>query len=137
MTAKTISELFLNTVNKYGDKELFYYKKGHNWASINGRTIYYTVSELSNAIFDSGLSKGDRVGIIAANSPRWAMCDYGIICSACATVSIYPTLIANQIRYILKDSGLKVLFLEDEEQLDKIKDIWSDCDNLKYIVMRK
>tara|TARA_A100001011_G_scaffold400096_2_gene512315 strand:+ start:612 stop:2399 length:1788 start_codon:yes stop_codon:yes gene_type:complete len=135
MSSKTISELFLNTVKNNGDKDLFFYKKAKNWSSINGRTILYTVSEISNAIIASNLNKGDKVGIISANSPRWAMCDYGIICSGCATVSIYPTLISSQIEYIVNDSQLKILFLENEDQLEKIDEIWSSCKNLEFVVM--
>ena len=123
----TIAELFKNTVNKYPNKELYYYKKGHDWSSINGKTILYTVTDIANAILNQGMSRGDKAGIISANSPKWAMIDYGIICSGSATVSIYPTLIPSQIEYIINDSNLKVLFLENEDQLDKIKNIWSSC----------
>ena len=135
MNYTTIAQMFLNTVSKHGNKEIFYYKKGRDWSSINGKTILYTVNDISNAILGLDLEKGDRVGIISNNSPKWAMADYGIICSACVTVSIYPTLTADQTKYIINDSGLKILFLENEDQLDKINSIWSDCPSLKFIVM--
>ena len=135
MSFNTISELFKNTVNKYPNKELYYYKKGHDWSSLNGKTILYTVREISNGILSKNLQKGDKVGIIAKNSPKWAMIDYGIICSGAATVSIYPTLIPSQIEYIVNDSDLKILFLENEEQLNKISEIWGSCKNLEIVVM--
>ena len=112
MEFKTIAELFQNTIKKHPNKELYYYKKGNDWSSLNGKTISYTVKDISMAILSQKLEKGDKVGIIAKNSPKWALSDYGIICSGCATVSIYPTLIATQIEYIIKDSELKILFLE-------------------------
>ena len=135
MNYTTIAEMFLNTVSKHGNKEIFYYKKGHDWSSINGKTILYTVNDISNAILGLDLEKGDRVGIISNNSPKWAMADYGIICSGCVTVSIYPTLTADQTKYIINDSGLKILFLENEDQLDKINSIWEDSPSLEFIVM--
>ena len=46
------------------------------------------------------------------------MCDYAIICSGCTTVTIYPTLIASQIEYILNDSNAKLLFVEDSQEID-------------------
>ena len=131
MNYSTIAEMFLNTVSKHGNKEIFYYKKGHDWSSINGKTILYTVSDISNAILGQKLDKGDRVGIISNNSPKWAMADYGIICSGCVTVSIYPTLTSDQTKYIINDSQLKILFLENEEQLEKIHLIWSECHSLE------
>jgi len=63
------------------------------------------------------------------------MSDYGIICSGAATVSIYPTLIPSQIEYILNDSKSSLIFIEDQEQYEKIKTIWSNCPNLRYIVI--
>ena len=112
---KTIAELFYNTVEKYSNKELYYYKKGHDWSSINGKTILYTVTDIGNALLSFGLNKGDKVGIVSTNSPKWAMTDYGIICSGAATVSVYPTLIASQIEYIINDSETKIIFVEDLE----------------------
>ena len=135
MSFNTISELFKNTVDKHPNKELYYYKKGHDWSSINGKTILYTVTDITNGILDQGLNKGDKAGIISTNSPKWAMIDYGIICSGSATVSIYPTLIPSQIEYIINDSELKLLFLENEDQLTKINEIWSSCKSLEKVVM--
>ena len=135
MNYNTIAEMFLNTVSNHGNKELFYYKKGNDWSSINGKTILYTVTDLSNAILGQSLSKGDRVGIISNNSPKWAMADYGIICSGCVTVSIYPTLTPEQTEYIINDSELKILFLENEDQLEKINEIWAKCPSLSLAVM--
>ena len=135
MNYNTIAEMFLNTVSKHGNKEIFYYKKGNDWSSINGKTILYTVTDLSNAILGQNLLKGDRVGIISNNSPKWAMADYGVICSGCVTVSIYPTLTSGQTEYIIKDSGLKILFLENEDQLEKINSIWDKCPSLSLVVM--
>ena len=135
MEFNTIAELFQNTIKKHPNKELYYYKKGRDWSSINGKTISYTVKDISMSILSQNLIKGDRVGIIAKNSPKWALSDYGIICSGCATVSIYPTLIPSQIEYIINDSELQILFLENEEQLDKINQIWKNCKTLKLVVM--
>ena len=135
MNFKTISDLFKNTVDKYSSKELYYYKKGSDWSSINGKTILYTVTDITNALISKSILKGDKVGILSTNSPKWAMIDYGIICSGSATVSIYPTLIPSQISYIINDSGLKVLFLENDDQLSKIKEIWNECDTLEFVVM--
>ena len=63
------------------------------------------------------------------------MGDYGIICSGAATVSVYPTLIASQIEYILNDSNSKVAMVESEEQLLKINEIWQNCPQLSYVIV--
>ena len=135
MESKTISQMFYNTVSKYADKDLYYHKVDGDWVGIKGSEIKDTVEKIIKALRFSENLSSDNVGIISTNSPYWAMCDYGVICSGCTTVTIYPTLIAHQIEYILKDSNTKVLFAEDLEQLDKILSIWDNCPELNKVVV--
>ncbi len=135
MESKTISQMFYNTVSHHANKDLYYHKIDGDWVGIKGSKIKETVEKIIKGLrFLENLS-ADNVGIISTNSPNWAMCDYGIICSGCTTVTIYPTLIAPQIEYILKDSNTKVLFVEDLEQLDKIVSIWRNCPELRRVVV--
>tara|TARA_B100002052_G_scaffold180371_1_gene164304 strand:- start:1376 stop:3163 length:1788 start_codon:yes stop_codon:yes gene_type:complete len=135
MESKTISQMFYNTVSKHADKDLYYHKVDGDWVGIKGSEIKDTVEKIIKALRFSENLSSDNVGIISTNSPYWAMCDYGVICSGCTTVTIYPTLIAPQIEYILKDSNTKVLFAEDLEQLDKILSIWDNCPELNKVVV--
>ena len=135
MENKTISQMFYNTVSKHADKNLYYHKVDGDWIGISGSDIKKTVEKIIKGLRFSEKLTSDNVGIISTNSPYWAMCDYGIICSGCTTVTIYPTLIAPQIEYILKDSNTKVLFVEDSEQLNKILSIWGNCSDLKRVVV--
>ena len=135
MESKTISQMFYNTVSNHADKDLYYHKVDGDWVGIKGSEIKDTVEKIIKALRFSENLSSENVGIISTNSPYWAMCDYGVICSACTTVTIYPTLIAPQIEYILKDSNTKVLFVEDSEQLDKILSIWKNCPELNRAVV--
>ena len=135
MESKTISQMFYNTVSNHADKDLYYHKVDGDWVGIKGSEIKDTVEKIIKALRFSENLSSDNVGIISTNSPYWAMCDYGVICSGCTTVTIYPTLIAPQIEYILKDSNTKVLFAEDLEQLDKILSIWDNCPELNKVVV--
>jgi len=116
-------------------KALYYYKKDENWVGLTGLDIRNTVTDLSFGLCSLGMESGQNAAILSNNSPQWAMSDYGIICSGAATVSIYPTLIPSQIEYILNDSKSSLIFIEDQEQYEKIKTIWSNCPNLRYIVI--
>lgn len=135
MESKTISQMFYNTVSIHANKNLYYHKIGGDWVGIKGSEIKDTVEKIIKSLRFSENLSSDNVGIISTNSPYWAMCDYGIICSGCTTVTIYPTLIASQIEYILKDSNTKVLFVEDSGQLDKILSIWGNCSELKRVIV--
>ena len=135
MSYTTISQMFHYATNQNLTKALYYYKKGENWVGLTGLDIRNTVTDLSFGLCSLGMKSGQNAAILSNNSPQWAMSDYGIICSGAATVSIYPTLIPSQIEYILNDSKSSLIFIEDQEQYEKIKTIWSNCPNLKHIVI--
>ena len=135
MSYTTISQMFDYSTSQNLTKALYYYKKGENWVGLTGLDIRNTVKSLAFGLRSLQVELGQNVAILSNNSPKWAMSDYGIICSGAATVSIYPTLIPSQIEYILNDSESSLIFIEDQEQYDKIKSIWSNCPSLKNIVI--
>ena len=135
MSYTTISQMFDYATTQNLTKVLYYYKKGENWVGLTGLDIRNTVIDLAFGLRAIGVESGQNVAILSNNSPRWAMSDYGVICSGAATVSIYPTLIPSQIEYILNDSESTLIFLENQEQYEKIKSIWSNCPKLKNIII--
>ena len=135
MSYSTISQMFDYATNQNLTKALYYYKKGENWVGLTGLDIRNTVTDIAFALRSLGMQSGSNAAILSNNSPQWAMSDYGIICSGSASVSIYPTLIPSQIEYILNDSKSSLIFIENQEQYEKIKAIWSNCPSLKTIVL--
>ena len=67
----------------------------------------------------AGLRPGDRVAILGQNRPEWLYCHLGTMAAGGATCGIYPTCSSEQIAYLLGHSEARVLFLEDEEQVEK------------------
>ena len=49
-------------------------------------------------------------------------------------VPIYPTLMPPQVRYILKDSGARVLFVQDEEKFLEVREAVAECKTLDHVV---
>ena len=135
MNYRNIAEMFVGTTQKCSSKKLLVYKKNDNWIGLNGQDVQITVEDISFGLRSLGISEKSNIAILSSNSPKWAMCDYGIICSAMTTVTIYPTLISSQIEFILQNSNSKLVFVENQEQLDKIKSSFNSCSDLKYIVV--
>jgi len=135
MSYNTISKMFDHTTQSNLTKVLYYHKKGQNWNGLTGQDIRITVKDIAFGLRSLGIGSGNNVSILSNNTPRWAMSDYGIICSGAATVSIYPTLIASQIEYILNDSESKIVFVENQEQLSKILSIKNNCSTLEHIIV--
>ena len=134
MSFNTISKMFTNVVNQFPEKELYFYKHNDEWIGLTGNVIKGTVEEISfglKSISDEQFNSA----ILSTNTPRWAMSDYGIICSGGCTVSIYPTLIPSQIEFILNDSQAKVVFVENSDQKDKVLEIKDNCSTLEKIIV--
>tara|TARA_Y100000590_G_scaffold333625_1_gene379556 strand:+ start:621 stop:2432 length:1812 start_codon:yes stop_codon:yes gene_type:complete len=127
--------MFNQVTQQFNDRELYFSKVNDNWSGILGSDIRSTVKSLAFGLQSKEIGKGSNVALLSNNSPRWAMSDYGIICSGAATVSVYPTLIASQVEYILNDSNSKVVILENQEQLAKIHEIWSNCPQLSHVIV--
>ena len=134
MSQNTISRMFLNTVEKFSEKELYFYKYYDEWIGLRGNVIQSTVQEISYGL-KSISEEVCNSAILSTNSPRWAMSDFGIICSGGCTVSIYPTLIPSQIEFILNDSQAKIIFVENNEQLKKVLEIKEFCNSLEKIIV--
>jgi len=135
MTAeiRTLCDVFLFAAAS-GKADLLRSKVGGTWTPISARDFGYTVRALSLGLNSLGIQPGDRVAMLSENRPEWAMADYAILCAGAWTVTIYPTLPAQQIVPLLQDSGAKAIFVSTLEQLGKIMQIKSQCPALEYVV---
>ena len=135
MKYNTISQMFYNTVSNNLDKELYYYKNSSEWVPLTGKDILNTVSSIAIALKYRGINTQDKVSILSTTTYRWALCDYGIITMGGVTTTIYPTLLPEQICHIINDSDSKLIFVENNMQLERVKSIYNDCPKLKYIIV--
>lgn len=86
------------------------------------------------ALRDMGVVAGDRVAIMSETRQEWLAADLGIITARGVTVPIYPTLSAQQARYILQDSGARGIFVADSQQAAKILEVRHMLPDLEFIV---
>jgi len=135
MKYKTIPQMFFSVVNSNLDKKIMNYKSNGNWVGLTGNQIKEKVLSISSSFVSLELNPKDKIAILSSTSYKWALCDYSILCARMTTVTIYPTLIEEQIEFILKNSEAKLIFVENLDQLIKINKIFDKCDFLKYIVV--
>ena len=117
--ASTIPRRFRETVRRRPDMVALRHKDLGLWHDTTWRAYGEAVEAVALALRERGLAAGDRVGIIGDNSPEWVTADLGVQCAGGVTVGIYATNSAEQVAYILDDAGVRFLFVENEEQLDK------------------
>jgi len=135
MEVKTVSDIFFNAVKNNPDKELFLYKEGGSYKGIKAAEMKDRVEKIGNGLISLGLEFEGKVGILSHNRWEWAAADLGTVSIGAADVTIYPTLNAEQVEYIVNNSDMTMIFVENQLQYEKIKAIRENCPALKHIIM--
>ncbi len=130
----TVNALFFKAVESHKLPNAFMHKVGSAWESISHDTVLTRVRHTALGLAQLGVVPGDRVGILSENRPEWAMADYACICSGVIDVPVYPTLPAEQIPFILNDSGAKALFVSTAAQAQKIKSVRAQLTDVQWVI---
>jgi long-chain acyl-CoA synthetase len=134
MNFQTIPEMFFQSVDGKPDHYAYYEKVDGEWKGLTYQQVGELVNRLAAGLASLGVKKDDKVAILSANNPRWAISDYAITGLGAITVSIYPTLIPSQIKYIIDDSDSLYVITENQEQADKVLSFINDSPGLKGII---
>jgi len=131
----TLTQLFFETIDRFGYKDAALRCKAHGqWHTYTHAELLRKVTHAGLGLKRLGVRRGDRVAILSENRPGWAIADYACLCIGAPDVPIYPTLPANQIRFILGDSGAKVIFVSTPIQAAKIREIRGELPELAHVV---
>jgi long-chain acyl-CoA synthetase len=118
---RTINELFNQAMRKRANQVVMRYKRDRQWRDITGAQLDERVRNLTLALHQLGVRTDDRVALLAESSPEWSITDYAILSNGAINVPIYPTQAVDQVEYILRNSGARILFLSNNKQLRRIR----------------
>ncbi len=131
----TLTKLFFNAIDRFSSKRAaLRYKHGGVWRDITHFELSRQVHHAALGLLELGVRTGDKIAILSANRPEWAVADYACLTACCADVPVYPTLPASQVAYILRDSGSCAVFVEDDEQCQKVLAHKEALPDLRYII---
>jgi len=133
--ADTIAKSFLLSVETRRDKPAIREKRFGIWQPTSWREWLSISKDIAYALHATGFRPGDVASIVSNAVPEWVFADMGILCAGGVSSGIYPTDSASQVEYLVNDSRTKVIFVEDEEQLDKVLICRSRCPTLERIVI--
>jgi long-chain acyl-CoA synthetase len=117
----TLGELFTRGLAAFPRPDRFLVKKDGAYHPVSSEDFGLRVRACAGSLAALGLSKGDRVAILSYNRIEWAVVDFACQLLGLVDVPIYSTLPAEQCTFILQDSGAKAIFVEDAEQLAKVR----------------
>ena len=131
---RTINEILFQAVERNLDRVMTY-KQTIKWIPISSRELYRNTVGIARSLLSWGIQKGDRVAILSENRPEWALADFACLMLGVVDVPIYPTLLPEQIAYILRDSGARALFLSTADQLKKFLAVKDQTQVEKVVIM--
>jgi long-chain acyl-CoA synthetase len=133
--AETLPKSFLRAVERRGDRPAMREKDMGIWKTITWNDWLARAREIAYALHAIGFRPGDVASVLANTVPEWSHADIGILCAGGVSSGIYPTDSAKQVAYLIDDSRTRVLFVEDDEQLDKALEARAQCPTLMRIVI--
>ena len=133
--APNLALLFLNRVKASPDKEAFRYPDKDGWTSVTWKQAAERVEALAAGLLALGIEPENRIGIASTTRLEWILADLAIMCAGAATTTVYPSTNGDDTAYILADSASRVVFAEDDAQLEKITEHRGDLPDLAKVVV--
>jgi long-chain acyl-CoA synthetase len=133
--AATFPHLFFQQVNTHRNRVALRRKEFGIWKRISWDEYGKMVKTTSAGLIRAGLLAGDRVAILGDNRPEWLVCHLAAMTIGCVTCGVYSTNAPQQVAYVVGHSESKLLFVENEEQVDKVLQIYKDLEQLKKVVV--
>src|ERR671910_1715379 len=133
--SKTIADLLPLAVKKYGERPAQRYKVGDDWVDASYNELGGAVREVALGLIDLGIQPGDKVSILAHTRPEWTHACFGILTAGGTLVTIYQTNSPEECQYVLEHSDSRAIFVEDAEQLAKVREVEDRCPELEHVVV--
>ena len=131
----TIPAMFWNGVAQRQDKVWMRQKKLGIWRSWTWNQTGEAVREIAGGLMSLGFAKGECASILSNTVIEWVLADLAVLSCGGVANGIYPTDAASQVHYLCEDSRTTLLFVEDDEQLDKALEVRSALPGLRKIVV--
>src|SRR5688572_704016 len=130
----TLNQLFFTAARRYNKPDAMMVRVGGTWQPISHSTILERVRRIALGLSSIGVARGDRVAILSENRPEWALADYACLTGGFADVPVYVTLPAEQLPYLMEDSGAVAIFVSTPAQAAKVASVRSHCTGLRYVI---
>jgi long-chain acyl-CoA synthetase len=108
-------------------------KTGDDWTAVTAKEFRDQVAGVAKGLIAAGLEPGDRVALMSRTRYEWTVIDYAIWSAGAVGVPIYETSSADQVRWIISDSGAKAVFVELESHEETVRESVSELPELKDV----
>ena len=135
MPGETIPAIFWNAVEQRGPNIWLRQKEFGIWRRWSWNQVGEAVREIGHGLLSIGFNGRETASILSNTNVEWVLCDLAVLSANGVSNGIYPTDAAEQVQFLCDDSGTTVLFVEDDEQLDKALEVRDRLPRLRQIVV--
>jgi long-chain acyl-CoA synthetase len=104
------------------------------WTDVTCAQAAQQIRETALGLIAEGVNAGDRVAILSATRYEWVILDYAILSVGALTVPIYDTSSAEQVRWVLEDSGAVLVVTETDAHAQLVKELSDELPSLRKIL---
>ncbi len=131
----SIPAMLLSRVAAHGGEVVLRKKDRGIWTPVTWSELGARVRQVGTGLQVAGFGRGDAACVLADTRPEWVAIDLGILATGGISVGVPPTESAEHLGHVLRESNARVLFVENEEQLDKALLARDACPALQRIVI--
>ncbi|MXV50964.1 AMP-binding protein [Pedobacter sp. HMF7647] len=121
-----VFDLLDHSRQKFNKEDIVCWKDKNVWFKYTTADFISVVDQISRGLIALGIKKNEKVGVMSGNRPEWNICDFAIMQIGATQVPMYPTLSNTDIKFILNDAGVKIVFASNKELADKIAPVCSE-----------
>lgn len=130
-----IVQLLRARAEKFGSREVYRFRAGKEYKSITWNELISDTEKVSTALLSKGFGLNSRIGIFSSNRPEWSITDYGILGIRGVVVPFFGTATKEQVKYIVDETGMELMFAGNREQLEKAVWVLDHSESLKNIIV--
>jgi long-chain acyl-CoA synthetase len=131
---QTIPHFCLESFRRNNKPNALAYKTDNIWKSLSGPEVIEKIKRIALGLSSLGVKAGDRIAIISENRPEWSLTDIAILSLRAVNVPIYTTQAVEQIRYILEDSGARMLFVSGKKLLQHAESAIQSVERIEKLI---
>lgn len=132
-----LSRLLHDVAAHYGDREAMIYRNfgDKTWQSYSWNQFDQTARRVSRAMLALGVGVQENVGVFSQNSAEYLFTDFGAWGIRAVTIPFYATSSEQQIQFMLNDAQVRILFVGEQEQLDKARRVYATCHSIERVIV--
>ncbi|MPZ96292.1 MAG: AMP-binding protein [Propionibacteriales bacterium] len=132
-TTGSLTDDVVSAVDEQPQAVLFSRRAKDDWVDVTAEQFRNEVVQVAKGLVASGVQPGDRVVLVSKTRYEWTLLDYAIWWAGAATVPVYETSSAEQIGWILEDSGATVAVVESADHLARVEEVRDRASDLKRV----